>query len=205
MNFKFSRDKLLEVAKSEFLKKGYQGVSLRKIAKKCDLSTGAIYGNFKNKEALFDEIILHDLPKILKVFEIAKTKTLACNEKVVDILKNGEITEELLNEAMKMYEYMYDNRESFIMIYSAHGTKYEKIIKDFTKEDIKSTLHLYKKVKDVSKIEKTVEKILTNVASEYFVGAIPFLIEYDKFEVAKPFLELYIKCYIQCFLFLLKQ
>lgn len=205
MNFKFSKDKILEVAKSEFLEKGYQGVSLREIAKKCDLSTGAIYGNFKNKEALFDEIISHDLPKILKVFEIAKTKTIACNEKVIDIFKNGKITKELLDEAMKMYEYMYENRESFIMIYSAEGTQYEKIIKDFTKDDIKSTVQLYKKVKGITKLEKTVEKILTNAASECFVGAIPFLIEYDTFEKGKPYLELYIKCYIQCFLFLLKE
>lgn len=205
MNFKFSHDKLLKIAKEEFISKGYEGASLREIAKKCDLSTGAIYGNFKNKEALFKEIIEKDIPKIMEVFKIAKTKSIACNKKVVDILKKGRITKELINEAMNMYEYMYENRCSFIMIYSAKGTKFEKIIRDFTKEDVESTIQLYKNVKNIKVMEKHVEKILSDAASECFEGAIPFLIEYEKFEEAKPYLELYIKCYIQCFLFLLKQ
>ena len=34
MNCKFSKAKILEVSKKKFLKYGYQGVSLRKIAQK---------------------------------------------------------------------------------------------------------------------------------------------------------------------------
>ena len=44
MNCKFSKDKILKVAKKEFLKKGYKGVSMRHIAKLCKFTTGAIYG-----------------------------------------------------------------------------------------------------------------------------------------------------------------
>ena len=202
MNCKFSKDKILEVSKKEFLKYGYQGVSLRKIAKKCKLSTGAIYGNFKNKEELFNEIIHKDLKNILNVFKIAKTKTIACNDKVIEILKKGEITQELLDEAENMYKYMYANREAFILIYSSIGTKYEKIITDFTEEDIKSTFELYKKVKGISKIEKHKERILRTIAGDCFKGMIPYLIEFKTYEEAKEYLELYIKYYISSFLFL---
>lgn len=205
MNCKYSKEKLLEVAKQEFLDKGYKGVSLRNIAKKCNLSTGAIYGNFSNKEELFNELIKQDLPKILKIFNIARTKTLSCNKKVVEILKKGEITNTVIDEAMEMYKYMYENRESFILLYSSKGTRYDKLVSDFTKDDINSTKELYKKVKGVKEIKKHVERILNIIAGECFKGTIPFLIEYENFEKAKPYLELYIKCYIQSFLFLVKE
>ena len=101
-----------------------------------------------------------------------------------------------------MYKYMYANREAFILIYSSIGTKYEKIITDFTEEDIKSTFELYKKVKGISKIEKHKERILRTIAGDCFKGMIPYLIEFKTYEEAKEYLELYIKYYISSFLFL---
>ncbi|AKC95706.1 TetR/AcrR family transcriptional regulator [Sneathia vaginalis] len=202
MNCKFSKDKILKVAKKEFLKKGYKGVSMRHIAKLCKLTTGAIYGNFKNKEDMFNQIILVDMPKIHEVFEIAKSKSLACNKKVVDILKKGIITEEVMDEAMNMYKIMFEYKDSFILLYSSQGTEYEKIVNTFTEEDIKSTIDLYKKVKGVVKIEKYIERILRLIARECFSGAIPFLIDYENYEKAKPYLRLYFKYYLTSFLFL---
>lgn len=43
---------LLYIAKEEFMGKGYQHASLRNIAKKSGLTTGAFYGHSKNKDSL---------------------------------------------------------------------------------------------------------------------------------------------------------
>ena len=45
--------KLLEAARSLLREKGYDGVTLEGIAERAGMTTGAIYGNFKNRDDLF--------------------------------------------------------------------------------------------------------------------------------------------------------
>jgi len=52
-----TRAKLLESARREFARKGYRGTSVRELANAAGVSTGAFYGNFKNKREIFDTII----------------------------------------------------------------------------------------------------------------------------------------------------
>ena len=50
-------EKLLECAKEEFLKNGYENASLRMIADKADSSKGAIYIRYPDKESLYRAIV----------------------------------------------------------------------------------------------------------------------------------------------------
>jgi AcrR family transcriptional regulator len=47
---------ILEAGRKEFLEYGYEGASLRRIAREASVTTGAIYGYFPGKEALFDAL-----------------------------------------------------------------------------------------------------------------------------------------------------
>ncbi len=47
---------ILEAGRKEFLEYGYEGASLRRIAREASVTTGAIYGYFPSKEALFDTL-----------------------------------------------------------------------------------------------------------------------------------------------------
>ena len=46
-----------QAALAEFLDKGFQGASLRQIVKNAGVTTGAFYGYFSSKEALFASIV----------------------------------------------------------------------------------------------------------------------------------------------------
>src|SRR3954467_9799079 len=48
-----TRAKLLEAARSLIREKGYDNTTLDDIAAKAGMTTGAIYGNFKNRDELF--------------------------------------------------------------------------------------------------------------------------------------------------------
>jgi len=48
-----TRAKLLEAARSLIREKGYEHATLENIAEKAGMTTGAIYGNFKNRDELF--------------------------------------------------------------------------------------------------------------------------------------------------------
>lgn len=52
-----TRDQILAAAKEEFLERGYRGASLRDIAARAQLTTGALYGCFKDKADLFEQVI----------------------------------------------------------------------------------------------------------------------------------------------------
>lgn len=48
-----TRAKLLEAARSLIREKGHENTTLEEIAQKAGMTTGAIYGNFKNRDELF--------------------------------------------------------------------------------------------------------------------------------------------------------
>ena len=49
-------EKIQETALTEFLDKGFQGASLRQIVKNAGVTTGAFYGYFSSKAALFKRL-----------------------------------------------------------------------------------------------------------------------------------------------------
>ena len=48
-----TRERILECAKAEFLAKGYRAAQLKSIASAAQVTTGAIYRHFKDKNDLF--------------------------------------------------------------------------------------------------------------------------------------------------------
>src|ERR1700760_2508290 len=48
-----TRAKLLEAARSLIREKGHENTTLEEIAERAGMTTGAIYGNFKNRDELF--------------------------------------------------------------------------------------------------------------------------------------------------------
>lgn len=58
------RQTILEAATDEFMRKGYKDASMRVIARKAHTSLGNIYHYYKNKELLFDEVILPSFENI---------------------------------------------------------------------------------------------------------------------------------------------
>ncbi|MGM0379713.1 MAG: TetR/AcrR family transcriptional regulator [Bacillota bacterium] len=67
---KFIKDKIIEVSKDIVSKKGFDGLSIRKIAKEVGYSPGNIYQYFDNKEEIILEILKSGYLKIIKSLNI---------------------------------------------------------------------------------------------------------------------------------------
>ena len=52
-----TKQHLMELAKAEFLEKGYNDASVRNIAKTAGLTTGAIFRYFPDKESIFAALV----------------------------------------------------------------------------------------------------------------------------------------------------
>ena len=60
-----NREKILETARGLFLKHGYNGISIRTIAARAKLTTGAIYFHFRDKRDIYRTICLESIGILL--------------------------------------------------------------------------------------------------------------------------------------------
>lgn len=64
-------ERIHAAAQAEFLKKGYQGASLRNIVKTAGVTTGALYGYYDSKEALFAALVDESYRHVLDTYRAA--------------------------------------------------------------------------------------------------------------------------------------
>ena len=55
-----SRDTMLAIARKQFLTDGYEGFTIRDVAKECGVSVGTIYSYFSSKEALLTQAMVEE-------------------------------------------------------------------------------------------------------------------------------------------------
>jgi AcrR family transcriptional regulator len=67
------RQRIIDVAREEFLEKGFEKASIRTITARAKTSKSNIYNYFKDKDDLFCSILEPTLAKIQKGFEVAKS------------------------------------------------------------------------------------------------------------------------------------
>lgn len=116
-----TKDKIVKCAKNEFLKNGFSGSSLRNIARCAGVTTGAIYGYFKDKHALFKDIVHNEAEGLYKIMS-----------EMQEYFFTQDINEQISNmggseghDAIAIIEYIYDNLETFkLVICHSKGTEY---------------------------------------------------------------------------------
>lgn len=60
---------ILEVAAEEFMAKGFQKASLREIVRKAGVTTGAFYGYYDSKEAIFDALVKEHAENLIGIYK----------------------------------------------------------------------------------------------------------------------------------------
>ena len=113
--------KIHEAAMAEFLDKGFQGASLRQIVKNAGVTTGAFYGYFSSKEALFASIVEPHAAALMGRFMEAQTS--------FSELPEQEQPEHMGLESSQcvnwMVDYICDHREPVkLLLCKAEGTSY---------------------------------------------------------------------------------
>jgi AcrR family transcriptional regulator len=109
------RNNITEEALKEFMEKGYEGASIRSIAKKSNTSVGNIYKYFKSKDDLYEKLIgtvYHELMDYIGKFDKVEI-----NEKAQCIFF------ELLDKVMEIFN--KSNREISILLNQSKGSRYE--------------------------------------------------------------------------------
>lgn len=135
-----TRESILKVAKEEFLQGGYEGVSLRKIAAKCNITTGAIYGIFKNKNEIFATLVEDDLRelerKICNASDHFKPKERPPHQSNQEyMMAYTKIELELLMDLLEDYG---DSIE--LVVFHSKGSHYENALDFFIQKEVTGNL-----------------------------------------------------------------
>ena len=158
-----TRERILTAGKEEFLSNGFKNASLRSIAKRAGVTTGAIYGYYTNKHALFEALVADPATALLEKFiTIAKELDTCSPQEQVQSL--NEKTSTTLDW---MVDHIYDHFFAFkLVICCGAGTCYENYIDQLVEIEIKSTKKFIETIKRAgikpSPIEDDLIRILAN-------------------------------------------
>ena len=158
-----TQDKILAAAKTEFLKNGFRGASLRSIVKAANVTTGAFYGYYASKEELFDAIVAEPADRIMDEFNRtqAEFKRLSPKEQEDSM---GKISGESM---LNWVDYILENADAFKLILKcSEGTRYENYIHSMVETEIRAT-HDFTEVmknsgKPIARADESLEHILVS-------------------------------------------
>lgn len=128
-------ERLINVAKEEFLSKGFDGASIKEIASKADTSPRAIYTRFANKEDLFCKVVGPVVDEFHRMFledkdEYFSGKAQECTS------DNSQGQFSPTDYYIRYIEYAYEHKDVFILLLTkAAGTRYEHFSKDLADTD----------------------------------------------------------------------
>ena len=118
-------DKILFVARHEFLKKGFKSASLRNIVREAGLTTGAFYGYYKSKEELFDALVGEQYKYIATSYEAMQ-----------DSFISGADEAATTRYMFDMLDYTNKYHDEFMMLLNAsEGTRYENFIDQIVEDE----------------------------------------------------------------------
>ena len=129
--------KIQQAALEEFSEKGFLGASLRKIVKNAGVTTGAFYGYFSSKEALFASLVEPHAAALMGRFMEAQTRFAA----LPDQEPPSHMGEASGGYVDWMVDYICAHREPVkLLLCGAEGTSYGQFVHNMVEVEVEYTL-----------------------------------------------------------------
>ena len=159
-----------KAATAEFLKKGFKSASLRNIVKTAGVTTGAFYGYYDSKEALFEALVGEQYDYFMQEYRNAQMKFSELPKSV-----QHECMSDFSSDSMKkLLFYAYDNLSAFkLILLCSEGTRFSDMIDELTEIESKVAHDFFAALAvtdhPVPKIDSKLEHILiTGMFKAYF-------------------------------------
>ncbi|MDG5472013.1 TetR/AcrR family transcriptional regulator [Jeotgalibacillus sp. ET6] len=104
-----TKDRIIQTARTQFIKKDFSLVSMREIAKELGCTHGALYYYFKNKAELFNAIVEEDFSTLNQVLEHT-------------LQEEGDDTERLHNILLRFIEFGLNHQSQFEMMFTIRNS-----------------------------------------------------------------------------------
>ncbi|EKQ58073.1 MULTISPECIES: TetR/AcrR family transcriptional regulator [unclassified Clostridium] len=170
---------ILNSAKVEFLEKGFKDASLRNIAKQAGVTTGAIYGYFKDKDDIFVSLVKDVIDGFYKLMNEVEGEDRSMCNKGIEFPKWIFSTK---SNHKKYLEYLYDNFDICkLIIMRSNGSSLENFMDIFMEkalEQHKELLHTLKKTSNI-------DEFTIHIIIEFYIKSMTEFIKHDiPYEIA---------------------
>lgn len=140
-----TKKRIEECALKEFLEKGFNGASLRRIVKHAGVTTGAFYKYYPSKEALFEGLAGPCVNHIYEMFDRNYENFVA--QDLTGQTQNMESNSRDLVE--QVVEYSYQHHEIMQLVLTAsEGTRYADFVHNLAKREEESTIRFAQLMRD---------------------------------------------------------
>ena len=171
-------EKIQQAALTEFLDKGFLSASLRQIVKNAGVTTGAFYGYFSCKEALFASIVEPHAAALMGRFMEAQTSFAGRPE--------AEQPEHMGEDSESCLDWICQNREPVkLLLCRAEGTGYESFVHNMVEVEVEYTLRYMEVLRRLGRRVPTLSRSLCHIiASGMFNGLFEVVIHDMPYEQA---------------------
>ena len=182
-----TRDQIQRAAVREFLDKGFQGASLRQIVKNAGVTTGAFYGYFSSKEALFASIVEPHAAALMGRFMEAQT-TFA---ELPEAEQPSHMGVESSACVDWMVDYMYQHMEPVrLLLCCAEGTSYEHFVHRMVEVEVEYTEHYIQVLRNLGREVPVLDHQLCHIIASGMFNAVFEVVVHDMpYDQAKQYIR----------------
>ena len=180
---------ILEVAKAEFLEKGFKDASMRTIAKKSDVGLSNIYNYFKNK----DEIYIEVLSPLLNTFDKLLLDHNSNDNISLDIFKSEQYMQKQV--AMFMNIIVQFKKELKLLLFQSYGSSLENFRDEFTDKHTDLGLKYIQKMKEkYPHINSNISNFFIHTMSSWWLSVMGEIVTHN--ELSNQDVEVFINEYM---------
>lgn len=143
-DFQQTHENLLICAKKHFLLLGFEKASIREICKDANVTNGAFYRHFNDKEALFGALVDPVIVEVEKIYSnsVQQHIELVHTDELKSIWQLSERT------IVEIIEYIYDHFDEFrLILMNAEGTGYSSFLDEVVRMEVRETILLFDELK----------------------------------------------------------
>lgn len=173
---KETKNRLLDSAREEFLKKGYINASLRNICKNAGVTTGALYFFFKDKADLYDNLVKDTVDIIYNVMNrhfMGEYEQVKSGE--LQHLVEADASKEL-EDSKRIIHVMYEHRDEVLMLLTkSQGSPYEGVLDRFIETAEKHYIYMARQMERMNP-EKRIDDRLLHWLSHQMIEVFVYMI-----------------------------
>ncbi len=169
-------ENIQSAALTEFLDKGFLGASLRQIVKNAGVTTGAFYGYFSSKEALFASIVEPHAAALMGRFMESQI-TFAELPEEEQPAHMGKASESYVHW---MVDYICAHSEPVkVLLTKAEGTSYENFVHNMVNIEVDATLHYMDVLRRLGRQVPQLDRSLCHIAASGMFSGIFEVVIHD--------------------------
>ena len=168
--------RIQDAAMQEFLDKGFQGASLRQIVKNAGVTTGALYGYFSSKAALFASLVEPHAAEIMGRFVETQLDFAALPEAE----QPAHMGKESADYVDWLVDYICTHRDPLkLLLCRSEGTSYEHFVHDMVELEVEATCRYIEVLKRLGHTVPMLDPTLCHIIASGMFGAIFEVVVHD--------------------------